>query len=66
LADANDQLSGFESPIDPLEELADTGFRVASIDGFAVPFGDIAAPAVAGLLLMTDLLGLAYRQRRRA
>jgi hypothetical protein len=30
-----------------------------------VPCGDAAGPVVAGLLVMTGLLGLAYRQRRR-
>jgi len=49
----------------PIFEGSGIGFRVARlVPPPPLPLGDIAAPAVAGLLLMTGLLGLAYRQRR--
>jgi len=52
---------------DPSFESGGIGFRVAGVlapPPSQVPFGPFAAPVVAGLLVMTGLLGLAYRQRR--
>jgi formylglycine-generating enzyme required for sulfatase activity len=50
----------------PTSQLDYFGFRVASLVGAPppVPIGDVVGLVVAALLVMTGLLGLAYRQRR--